>query len=64
MNLFVAVVLQGFQESTKENEAAIVPMQYELFLEKWNQYDNEGIGLLDSMYISFILNDIQPPIGC
>ena len=39
MNLYVAVVLECFSESSKENQAAISPNNFEEFVQKWSEYD-------------------------
>eukprot|EP00357_Protocruzia_adherens_P002279 CAMPEP_0115018076 /NCGR_PEP_ID=MMETSP0216-20121206/28549_1 /TAXON_ID=223996 /ORGANISM="Protocruzia adherens, Strain Boccale" /LENGTH=525 /DNA_ID=CAMNT_0002389119 /DNA_START=329 /DNA_END=1906 /DNA_ORIENTATION=- len=63
MNLFVAVVLEGFSESTKENEASITPQQYEEFVEMWSLYDEEGTGWISVEDLAFLLHELDPPLG-
>lgn len=63
LNLLLAVVVEGFAESKKENDAVINPSQIDEFLDKWAEYDPKGTGLITPEEFLFILHDLFPPIG-
>ena len=46
MNLFIAVVLQGYDMSLRENEAELKPSDLNEFVEKWSEYDPSGSGFI------------------
>lgn len=61
--LFLAVVIGGYAESKKENEAVITPNQMEEFLDKWSEYDPQGTGFLTPEQFAFLIHDLPPPLG-
>lgn len=63
MNLFLAVVVEGYLESLKEQEAVINPCQMEELLDKWAEYDPEGTGFMTPENMAFLLYELNPPIG-
>jgi len=63
MNVFLAVVVEGYLESLKEQEAVINPNQMEELLDKWAEYDPEGSGFLTPENMAFLLYELHPPIG-
>ncbi len=63
MNLFLAVVVEGYFESLRENEAIINPQQMDSFLEKWSEYDPGGEGYLTPEQFAFLLHELHPPVG-
>ena len=63
MNLYIAVVLEGFAESTKENEATITPDDFEKFHDRWAEYDPNASEYITSQELVFVLHEIHPPLG-
>lgn len=63
MNLFLAVVVGGYHESKKENEAVISPVQMDEFLDKWAEYDPQGTGFLTPEEFAFLIHDLPQPLG-
>ena len=64
MNLFVAVVIEGFEESRKDDEDSIInSRQLETFLEKWSLYDPKAKGWIRPVDLAFLLHDIEMPLG-
>ena len=63
MNLFLAVVVEGYLESLKEQEAVINPNQMEELLDKWAEYDPTGSGFMVPENMAFLLYELHPPIG-
>lgn len=64
MNLFVAVVIEGFEESRKDDEDSIInSRQLDMFLEKWSKYDPKAKGWIRPVDLAFLLYDIDKPLG-
>lgn len=63
MNLFIAVVLQGYDMSLRENEAELKPSDLNEFVEKWSEYDPTGSGFISPQNFAFLLYELRPPIG-
>lgn len=63
INLFLAVIVEGYIESLKENEAIITPNQMEEFIDKWAEYDPTGTGFINPESMAFLLHELHPPIG-
>ena len=63
MNLFITVVVEGYSDSVKENEAIITPTQIDEFLMKWSDYDPHGTGFISFEQFAFLIFDLPPPLG-
>jgi len=61
LNLFVAVILQGFEESSNFEEANLSEFYLESFKLKWNKYDEKATGLMEIKYILKFLSSIELP---
>jgi hypothetical protein len=63
MNLFVAVVLQGFDNLSKHESSSIKPIVLERFIENWSNYDKKGAGFISSRELNSFLSMLPPPLG-
>lgn len=63
INLFLAIVIGGYIDSRKENEAIINSKQIEELLDKWAEYDPQGTGILSAENYVFLIHDLPPPLG-
>lgn len=63
INLFLALVIEGYLETLRENETIISPSMFETLLDKWSEYDPEGTGFLTSEDLAFLLYELPPPLG-
>jgi hypothetical protein len=63
VNLFLAIVIEGFFEILLENEAIINKSQLFEFLIKWSDYDPEGTGFITFEDLIFLLFELPPPLG-
>jgi Ca2+-binding EF-hand superfamily protein len=46
LNLFIAVVLQGFSESNEDENLFIKKDQIEIFQNEWKKFDPNGTGYI------------------
>lgn len=63
INLFMAIVIEGFFISEHEHESVINQKNIEEFLDKWSEYDPSGSGFISYENMAFLLHDLYPPIG-
>ena len=65
MNLYVAVVLEGFAESSNANDEknCLKPYQIEEFNERWADYDPNGTGFITNIQLVLILFELKKPLG-
>ncbi len=47
LNLFIAIILQGFTDTNERANLKINEQVYEDFRDKWSDYDKEGRGLIE-----------------
>ncbi|CAK63939.1 unnamed protein product (macronuclear) [Paramecium tetraurelia] len=62
-SLFLAMIIESYQECQLENTAAINPYQLEDFLVKWSDYDPQGTGWITPEDFAFLMFEINPPLG-
>ena len=48
LNLFIAIILEGFAESQSESKIRIKDDSFEAFIRVWSKYDKQAKGVLDS----------------
>ena len=63
MNLFIAIILQAFEESVKQDNAVIKQADYQKFKKLWMKYDTKGRGLIREDELDFFLQEIDKPLG-
>ena len=63
LNLFIAVVLEGFSSTNKEHTGVVTSQHYNEFIEKWTFYDEEASGWIKLEDLIFLIYELQPPIG-
>jgi hypothetical protein len=63
MKLFVAVVIEGFSESMKEEERCVNIANSSEFQQKWAELDPQATGWLDRKQAAQIIYEISPPFG-
>ncbi len=63
INLFLAVVIEGFMETLKQNQALISPAMADEIIQKWSEYDSEGSGFITPDDLVFFLYEINFPLG-
>lgn len=63
MNLFIAVVIQGYELSLREYEAELLPRHIDDLVEKWAEYDPNATGFITPYNFAFLLHELPPPVG-
>ena len=63
INLFVAIVIEGYFISEHEHVSIINQKHIDELLIKWSEYDPKGTGFIDYKNMVFLLHDLYPPIG-
>ena len=63
INLFMAIVIEGYFISENEHESIINQKHIEELLLKWSEYDPNGTGFINYENMAFLLHDLYPPIG-
>jgi hypothetical protein len=63
MNLFVAVVLQGFDNLTRHESSSIKPLALEKFTETWNNYDKKATGFIPARKFIAFMSLLPQPLG-
>ena len=63
MNLFVAVVIEGFSASTQENSGIVTSQDYLNLIEKWSVYDPNATGFITPKDLAFLIYELEPPLG-
>lgn len=46
LNLFVAVILEGFDKTLKNEESHLKPLEISDFIELWKEYDPNATGFI------------------
>ena len=63
LNLFIAVVLEGFSSANKDFTSAVTNEDYKKFLDTWLEYDPDATGWLTLNDLVFFLNDLPAPFN-
>jgi hypothetical protein len=63
INLFMAVVIEGYFISENEHESVINQKHIDELLTKWSEYDPNGTGFISYQNMAFLLYELYPPIG-
>lgn len=63
INLFVAVVIEGFSASTAENSGVVTSWDYQELLNWWAIFDPLATGFIKPVDLAFLVYDLDPPLG-
>ncbi|KAL4151848.1 hypothetical protein PRNP1_008785 [Phytophthora ramorum] len=63
LNIFIAVILEGFAKEKDRDDGVLLPQHYEAFAEKWSIFDPEATGFLDWHILPSFLATLDPPMG-
>lgn len=63
LNLFIAIILQGFSDTNEKANLQINDQVYEDFRDLWSDYDKEGKGLIEVGKLTELINRLEEPLG-
>ncbi|CAD8171918.1 unnamed protein product [Paramecium octaurelia] len=63
ISLFLAMIIESYQDCLLENTAVINPYQIEDFFLKWSDYDPKGTGWITPEDFAFLMFEMNPPLG-
>ena len=63
MNMFIAVVLEGFSSTNKEHTGVVVSHHYNDLINKWTYFDTGASGFILLEDLIFLAHELAPPLG-
>ncbi|KAF4133455.1 Voltage-dependent L-type calcium channel domain-containing protein [Phytophthora infestans] len=63
LNIFIAVILEGFAKEKDRQDGVLLPQHYETFVKKWCQFDPEATGFLEWHLLPSFVATLEPPMG-
>jgi hypothetical protein len=63
LNLFIAVVLEGFSQVNSQHVGFINSTHFNEFLDKWSFYDKEATGWIKLEDLVFLIFECGSPLG-
>jgi hypothetical protein len=63
LNLFIAVVLEGFSSTNKEHTGSVTSEHFNDLIDKWIHYDQEATGWIDVRDLIFLIYELSEPLG-
>ena len=58
LNLFIAIILEGFAESTTDSKIRVNEDCLNSFIQHWCKYDPQGKGLIDVNQLENLIMDL------
>ena len=63
LNLFIAVVIEGFSSTNKEHTGVVTQKDYQDFIDKWLEFDREASGWIRLEDLIFLMHKINAPLA-
>ena len=63
LNLFIAVVLEGFSSTNKEHTGVVTSEHFNELLDAWMYYDSSGEGWINVTDVVFLIYELKDPLG-
>ncbi|KAJ0409168.1 hypothetical protein ATCC90586_010249 [Pythium insidiosum] len=63
LNIFIAVILEGFSNEKDRAEGVLLPQHYENFVTTWSMFDPEATGFIEWHLLPRFLEALAPPLG-
>jgi len=63
MNLFVAVVIEGFSSQSKDNSGVITSDNFDQLIDAWSEFDKKRTGWMSLKKLVFMIYSLPPPLG-
>ncbi|ODN01760.1 Sodium channel protein 60E, partial [Orchesella cincta] len=62
VNMFIAIILENFDQASKEDDLEITADDVDIFLSKWAIFDGDATQFMELKYLSPFLNSLEPPL--
>jgi hypothetical protein len=63
LNLFVAIILNGYFETTDKESQAMNSDMLGIFKDAWSAFDPDATGFIKIHYFADFMFELQPPLG-
>ncbi|KAG6610259.1 Voltage-gated Ion Channel (VIC) Superfamily [Phytophthora cinnamomi] len=63
LNIFIAVILEGFAKEKDREDGVLLPQHYEAFVNNWSKFDPDASGFLEWHLLPSFLTTLEPPMG-
>ena len=63
MNLFIAIILEGYFNTISKSQQLIEPQLIIQFKTAWSQFDPDATGVIDTAKFMEFLYELGPPLG-
>jgi len=63
VNLFIAVVLEGFAQFSIQNNSIVSSQDYDALIELWSHYDPTATGWIKPKHLAFLIYELPAPLG-
>ena len=63
MNMFIAVVLEGFSSFSIENCSPVTSSDYDRLTDAWSHYDPLASGWIKPKHLAFLIYELPKPLG-
>ena len=63
LNLFIAIILQGFDETNAKQSGLINPQRLEHFRDKWSLFDQDGTSFIPCRHLPDLLFALGGELG-
>ena len=63
LNLFIAIILQGFNSTNQKSNLIISQESLEDFADKWSKYDPNATGFILIEDFRILIEELKPPLG-
>lgn len=63
LNLFVAVILEGFDKTLKNEASHLKPLEMTEFIEAWKIFDPTASGFMKASLFRNFMEKLEPPLG-
>jgi len=63
LNLFMAVVIEGFASANKEHTGAVTAEMMNMLVTHWMDYDPDASGWINVKDLIFLVFEVKEPLG-
>lgn len=63
VNLFTAIVLEGFAQFSIQNNSVVSTEDYDALIELWSHYDPTATGWIKPKHLAFLIYELPAPLG-